>query len=242
MELKAMITKRKSVRKYTDVPAEPEKLEALRAFMDTAKPLYPDIRVHWQVVDREQVRVFCPVKTPQLVAVYSENKDGYLENVGFLFQQMELYLQSVGFGVCWLGLGKPRERLTQTPEGMEFVILLGFGYPEGEQYRKLDQFQRKPMEEISDTDDARLEPARLAPSSTNSQPWYFTHGEDTIHAYCSRKGLIRHVGLGAMNRIDMGIALAHLYTANPDTFRFFRVPAPAVKDCDYIGSFTLDKP
>ena len=237
-----MITRRKSVRKYTDVPAEPEKLEALRAFMGTAKPLYPDIQVHWQVVDRDQVRVFCPVKTPQLVAVYSEKKDGYLENVGFLFQQMELYLQSVGFGVCWLGLGKPREKLNQAPEGMEFVILLGFGYPEGEQYRSPEQFQRKPMAEISDLEDTRLESARLAPSSTNSQPWYFTHQGEIIHAYCSKKGIARHMGLGAMNRIDMGITLAHLYVENPETFCFSRQAAPNLKDHDYVGSFTLDKP
>ena len=242
MELKDMITKRRSVRKYTAMPAEPEKLEALRAFMDTAKPLYPEIQVSWQVVDREQVRVFCPVKTPQLVAVYSENKDGYLENAGFLFQQMELYLQSVGLGVCWLGLGKPREKLNKTPEGMEFVILLGFGYPDGEQYRQLYQFQRKCLAEIADREDIRLEPARLAPSSTNSQPWYFTHEGDKIHAYCSRKGLAHHVGLGAMNRIDMGIAFAHLYVQNPETFCFTHETAPALKDYDYIGSFTLDKP
>lgn len=242
MELQNMITKRKSVRKYTPVPVEAEKLEALRAFMDTAKPLYPQLRVSWQVVDREQVRVFCPVKTPQLVAVYSENKEGYLENVGFLFQQMELYLQSQGLGVCWLGLGKPKEKLNKTPDGMDFVILLGFGYPEGEQYRSPEQFQRKPMSEISDREDARLEAARLAPSSTNSQPWYFTHAGETIHAYCSKKGLARHVGLGAMNRIDMGITLAHLYVENPQTFRFFREEAPPLNGHDYIGSFRLDKP
>lgn len=243
MELKEMITKRKSVRKYTGVPVDAATLQKIRTFAASVKPLYPDIKVHWDFVEKEQVRFYFPWKTPQLIAVYSEKKEGYLENAGFIFQQLDLYLQSIGLGVCWLGLGKMREKLDSTAEGMEFVILLAFGHPEGEALRDGEsQFQRKALSEISDMADPRLEPARLAPSSTNSQPWLFIHEGETIHAYCSAKGLARHVGLGAMNRIDMGIALAHMYVANPDTFRFFRVETPAaVKGHNYIGSFTLDK-
>ncbi len=38
----------------------------------------------------------------------------------------------------------------------------------------------------------------------------------------------------------MGIALAHLYVANVDTFRFFRAEnAPAVQGYGYIGSLTI---
>ena len=237
MELKEMIAKRRSVRKYTGVPVEDAVLEDVRGFFTSAKPLYPDIKVHWEFVRKEQVRTLMPWKSPQLVAVYSEKKDGYLENAGFLFQQLELYLQSIGLGVCWLGLGKVREK---SVEGMEFVILLAFGHPEEEQLRSgPEEFQRKPPEEIADRADARLEPARLAPSSTNSQPWYFVHEGEAIHAYCSLKGLARHVGLGAMNRIDMGIALAHLYVTNPDTFRFFTAIPAEIKGYTYIGSINL---
>lgn len=242
MELKDMITRRKSVRKYTTQPVDENTLEKIRNFIDSAEVLYPDIKVCGQIVDKDAVRVFCPVKSQQLIAVYSEEKEGYLENAGFIFQQTELFIQSLGLGVCWLGLGKPREKENEAPAGMGFVILLGFGYPEGEQCRSgLEQFQRKPMTEISDRADERLEPARLAPSSTNSQPWYFVHQDNTIHAYCSQKGLARHMGLGAMNRIDMGIALAHLYVCNPDSFRFFRTEAAELKGYRYTGSFTLDK-
>ena len=45
---------------------------------------------------------------------------------------------------------------------------------------------------------------------------------------------------GYLNRIDMGIALAHLYVANADTFRFFREEnAPTVQGYGYIGSVTI---
>ena len=241
MELKEMIAKRKSVRKYTGQPVDAATLQRIRSFFDSAKPLYPDIKVHWQFMEKEQVRSLMPWKTPQLIAVYSEKKEGYLENAGFLFQQMDLYLQSIGLGVCWLGLGRVREKPQEVVEGMEFVILLAFGHPEGEALRQSKaEFQRKTLAEIADREDVRLEPARLAPSSTNSQPWYFTHEQEAIHAWCSLKGLARHVGLGSMNRIDMGIALAHLYAENPESFRFFRAADPAeMKGYTYIGSVNL---
>ncbi|MBQ4550147.1 MAG: nitroreductase, partial [Oscillospiraceae bacterium] len=86
------------------------------------------------------------------------------------------------------------------------------------------------LAQIADTPDPRLEPARLAPSAVNSQPWYFTHEGDAIHVYRSRKG----------SRLDAGIALAHLYVANEKTFHFFK--ADQITDLagyTYIGSVTL---
>lgn len=242
MNLYEMIYKRKSVRKYTGEPVDNRTLEKISGFCASATPLYPDIKVRSQIVTKEQVRFYFPWKTPQLIAIFSENKPGYLENVGFIFQQVDLYLQSMGIGACWLGLGKLRGAdVAAAEDGMEFVILLAFGYPEGNALRSdIGQFQRKTLSEISDTPDLRLEPARLAPSSTNSQPWYFTHEGNTVHAYRSEAGLLRHKMLGSMNRIDMGIALAHLYVANPDSFRFFTEAAPKdLKGYSFTGSFTL---
>ena len=114
---------------------------------------------------------------------------------------------------------------------MKFVIMLAFGHPKGEQLRHdRKEFKRKPMEQISDKADPRLEAARFAPSAVNSQPWYFTHEGDTIHVHCSRKG----------GPLDIGIALAHLYIENPEPFRFFRAETAAeVPGYRYIGSVTL---
>jgi nitroreductase len=166
-----------------------------------------------------------------VITIYSEEKEGYQENIGFLFQQMDLYLQTLGLGVCWLGMGKLNPRTLQQVEGMKFVIMLAFGYPKGDQLRHdLKGFKRKPLAQITDSVDSRLEPARLAPSAVNSQPWYFTHEGNAIHVHCSQKG----------SRLDAGIALSHLYVANEDTFRFFKAEnVPAVTGYRYIGSCEL---
>ena len=229
MTLNEMIYHRKSCRQFTGKPVDGSMIEKILSF--DPKPLYPDIKVRMDIVSRDKVKCICPWTTPQLIAIYSEETEGYLENIGFLFQQMDLYLQALGLGVCWLGMGRMNPKTTQQVEGMKFVILLSFGHPKGDQLRRDGKgFKRKSMEQISDKADSRLEPARLAPSAVNSQPWYFTHEDDTIHVYCSQKG----------SPLDAGIALAHLYIANAQTFRFFKQEnVPGVTGYLYIGSITI---
>ena len=154
-----------------------------------------------------------------------------MENIGFLFQQLDLYLQTLGLGVCWLGMGRMNPKTTTEVEGMKFVIMLAFGHPKGDQLRQdLKGFKRKSMDKITDKADPRLEPARLAPSAVNSQPWYFVHEGETIHVYCNKKG----------TRLDAGIALAHLYVANEESFRFCKVESVSeIAGYGYVGSVTI---
>ena len=128
-------------------------------------------------------------------------------------------------------MGRMNPKTTTVVEGMKFVIMLAFGHPKGDQLRHdLKEFKRKAMEQITDKADPRLEPARLAPSAVNSQPWYFTHEGHTVHVWCSKKG----------SRLDAGIALAHLYMANPESFRFFRAEYMTdLPGYSYIGSVSL---
>ena len=229
MTLQEMIFHRKSCRSFMNKPLEPEMMEKVLSF--EPKPLYPDIKVRMDIVSRDKVKCICPWTTPQVITIYSEETEGYLENIGFLFQQMDLYLQTLGLGVCWLGLGQMNPKTTPPVEGMKFVIMMAFGYPKGDQLRHDRKgFKRKSPEQIADRTDSKLEPARLAPSAVNSQPWHFTHEGNAIHVYCSKKG----------TRLDAGIALAHLYVSNEEGFRFFK--AENVQDLTgyhYIGSCIL---
>ena len=234
MTLNDMIYHRKSCRSFTGKPVDADMIETILSF--EPKPLYPEIKVRMDIVSRDKVRCLCPWTTPQVITIYSEEAEGYLENVGFLFQQMDLYLQTLGLGVCWLGMGRMNPKTAPEVEGLKFVIMLAFGHPKGEQLRHdLKEFKRKSNDKIADKADPRLEPARLAPSSVNSQPWYFTHEGDVIHVYCTSKGIV-----GYMNRIDIGIALAHLYMANEGHFRFFKTENPsAVSGHEYMGSCVI---
>ncbi len=243
MELTEMIYRRKSVRNYTNEPVDSTTLQKIEDFVAGTKSLYPDIRVKMEIAQRNQVKCICPWTTPQLITIFSEKKPGYLENAGFIFQQLDLYLQSIGLGTCWLGMGKlDAEDIfeEQRKDGLEYVMMIAFGHPKGKALRDgKSDFKRKSLSEIADVIDERLEPARFAPSSVNSQPWYFTHEGDNIHVYCAHKGMLSKK-LGSTNQLDIGIALAHMYVANVDTFEFKKLDDhKAIKDCTYIGSFQI---
>ena len=72
MELRDMLYARRSVRKYLDQPLNEGELRELRYAFGRMKPLYPGIRVRWEILEKEQVRLFLPWTAPQLMAVYSE--------------------------------------------------------------------------------------------------------------------------------------------------------------------------
>ena len=63
---------------------------------------------------------------------------------------------------------------------------------------------------------------------------------DVIHVHCAMQGFLKVRMLSDMNRIDMGIALAHLYVEYGERFRFFKTEAvKKLKGYGYIGSFDL---
>jgi nitroreductase len=152
-----------------------------------------------------------------------------------MLQQVDLYIQSIGLGSCWLGMAKPVEN---TKDGLGYVISLAFGKPEGSPHRELSGFKRKPLEKVSDTADKRLEPARLAPSAINSQPWYFVSTDNGFDCYCAKK--FPAAMYEKLNKIDVGIALAHLYFAYPDKFSFsVQGKAKHLKGHYYVGSVRI---
>jgi nitroreductase len=238
MELHEAIYKRKSTRKYDMTPLGAAILEEISDFTNTLKPLYEGIKTRCEFTEPENVKKnMLTVSAPHYILISSEKKDGSLMNAGFMFQQMDLFIQSRGLGSCWLGSAKPVEMANNE---FEFVIVLAFGKPQGSPYRELSGYKRKALSEISANADERLEPARLAPSGINSQPWYFRSDGNDIHAYCAKHGAIKARVYERMNKIDMGIALAHLYISNPHTFEFYEQPEPkTVKGHYYIGSIRI---
>lgn len=241
MDLKEIIYKRKSTRKYKEELVGEDTLQKINEFFVNTKPLYSDIKVRIEIINKENVKCILSWKSEQVIAIFSEEKEGYLENIGFIFQQIDLYLQYLGLGSCWLGMGKLDSSIKGSiKDNLKFVIMLAFGYPKEELYRKMNDFKRLPLSKISDFEDGRLEPAQLAPSSVNSQPWYFVHDNDLIHTYLVKHSLLSKMALGEMNQIDVGIALAHMYVANPETFEYFKLGnINDIKSGKYIGSFKI---
>lgn len=227
------IWKRKSTRKYNMSPIDDDKFESIMSFAQGLEKLYPEIKTSYKVAT--DIKILLPIKAPYYFLIYSEQDDNYLENIGFMWQQMDLYLSSLGLGSCWLGMAKPTSVIkTDYP----FVIALAFGMPEDSPYRELSSFNRKPISEISSGSDSRIEAARLAPSATNSQNWFFDT-DKSIDIYQKKVSPLMVTMYEKMNKIDIGISLCHLFVATQHEkkqFVFRKEPDKFKKGYTYFGT------
>lgn len=245
MTLNEAIYKRKSTRVFNTTPLSEDVLADIRTFGDKLKPLDSAIKCRFEILSAPQVKTLLPWKMPHYLAIFSEEKEGHLENAGFMFEQLVLYMTSLGVATCWIGMGSPKgEKLAEVSDGedgLKFVIIIAFGRAKDSPYReKPSEFKRKALKDIADSEDERLEPARLAPSAVDGQPWYFVHDGELIHTYCVERGALMQRMYGKMNGVDMGIVLAHMYAANLGTFEFLqREPEKKPKGYRYVGSFKI---
>lgn len=214
-ELYPMIFKRKSFHLFRNVGPEqiaPEELREIEAAYTGFGPLYPDIRTAIRIVPAKQVAFKRDAE--YCILIYSEKKENYLMNAGYLGEQLDLYLVSRGIGTLWFGIGKPDMARW---DGLDYVIMIAIRKIDDETKFRKDMFKskRKPLEETWEGETFGVaEIARFAPSACNSQPW-FTRSEDgklTIFRYkkAGKRGIMPAAAVAYYNRIDIGIYLLFL--------------------------------
>lgn len=222
-----IIYKRKSIRKYEQTPLDKAALDALQAKIATLTPLHAQIK--YTVSLTSKTKGMFGVTAPHYLVFRSENTPAAYENIGFVGQQIGLYLAENNIGSCWLGMAKP----ANTPEdALPFVLCMAFGNAAEPLCRQPGEFKRKALTEISSGSDERLPLARLAPSGMNAQGWYFIAAGGKIHCY-RKKTLFAGERLSC---IDMGIALYHICLAS-ESFSYTQdKTAPAHKGFTYSGT------
>ena len=209
------IFKRKSIRQYDLTPLDEHTLAEIMAHTRALKPLFDGIEIEMKLLSRKDVKGLFLAKAPHYLAVFSEPKDGYLTNAGFMLQQMDLFFSVNGIGSCWQGMPKPTKEILSRSK-LEFVILMAFGGPKEKLHREsVSEFKRKPLGEITDIKgaDQLLEPARLAPSAMNRQQWFFTGDASAIHVYRAKPSFLTAFMFDRMSKISVGIAICHVWIA-----------------------------
>jgi hypothetical protein len=177
------------------------------------------------------------VNAPYYLAIFFEETEENYYQVGYLGEQIVLMLTKMGIGTCWLGGPQPKRN---AGFDLPFAIAISFGMP-AEPFRKeenLTSIKRKALAElmIEGEPNPAIEAARLAPSAVNFQPVrYATEGEN-IHVY-RVNSLLKSKHLTAMQKIDAGIAIAHIMEEDKN-YHFERLDEVPIheKGLIYIGS------
>ena len=144
------------------------------------------------------------------ILFYSETKDGYLNNIGYIGEQIDLYLAAHDIGSLWFGIGKVDEKKY---EDLDYVIMIAISKMRSDKFRK-DMFKskRKELSEIWQGEELNIANiVRFTPSACNTQPWYVENKDDVLSVYRYKKpgkrGIMPAVLVSYYNRIDIGIFL-----------------------------------
>ena len=214
-KLYEMIFKRKSFHLFRNIGNEhitDNELKDIEEQFTRFKPLIKNIDVKIKIVKDSTT---CKRGQEYCILFYSEKKDNYLQNIGYLGEQLDLYLVSKNIGTLWFGIGKVEENQL---DGLDFVIMIAIAKVDSlEKFRKdMYKSKRKEIKEIWNGD-SHLDIAnivRFTPSACNTQPWLVESDEKELKVYRYRKegkrGIMPKNKVIYYNQIDIGIFLCFL--------------------------------
>ena len=214
-DLYEVIFKRKSFHLFKGVGRDgitPDELADIENAYADFDCLYPGIKTAIRIIPASRVNFKRDAE--YCILIYSEEKDNYLMNAGYIGEQLDLYLVQHNIGSLWYGIGKPDLPVYNE---MKFVIMIAIRKVSDRSLYRKDMFKakRKPLSEVWSGDDPGIaDIARFSPSACNTQPWYVENTDGTLTVYRYRKsgksGIMSAKSISYYNRIDIGIYLCIL--------------------------------
>ena len=208
------IFKRKSFHFFNGGEKTTEKdVVVINNYIKTIVPLYPDIKTEIVIVNENETT--CHRGADYCILFYSEPKSDYLRNIGYLGEQIDLFLSSINMGALWFGIGKPKEKRNN---GLDYVIMIAIKrMPEGSFRKDMFKSKRKTIEEMWSGEQLNIANiVRFTPSACNTQPWFIENSDNTLYVYRYKKpgkrGIMPIDKVMYYNKIDIGIFLFILET------------------------------
>ena len=236
-----IIKERRSIRNYKPLVLEDKDKNKIMDYINTLKGPF-NTKVRFQLVEESSIAEksggkigtygFIKGATTYIAAI-AEEEGGYLEDIGYMLEELILYVTDLGLGTCWLGGTFNRGQFSQhlmikNNEVLPIVTPIGFPKEKMSLMEKAIRFtagsnNRKPWTELFYNRDfssplkeneagkygEALEMVRLAPSASNKQPWRIIKENNQWHFYLKySKGYAEGLGFN-IQKVDIGIAMCH---------------------------------
>lgn len=260
----ALIQKRHSVRTFDgNALKETDRLLLENYISQLANPF--DIAVEFRFLNAKEHDLSSPVivGTDLYLAAKVKRQENFELAYGYSFESVCLYAQSLGIGTVMLAATLSRdtfEKAMEIKEGEVLPCVSPVGYPAAKRSiretmmrKAIKADDRLPFEQLFyDGSFDRplacqaagaladcLQMVRLAPSAGNKQPWRAVLQGQTVHFYELKS--MKDSPLGDIQKVDMGIALAHFNLAAQEKgiavrFIFADPGIPAPENMHYIVS------
>ena len=200
MDYKKLILNRKSVRDFKDTSIDTKYFNEIENYIESSKKLLPEIEVEMKMYDfkdcYENINELAGyngylIQAPNYIIIFSDVKEGYIENSGYIGERLILKAEDLGIDSCWITFKDSKsikERLDISSD-KEVTAIIALGYEDDRNSKNKSTSDRLGVEEIVFMDEwgnnatvTELEErylldafsyARMAPSSLNRQPWRF---------------------------------------------------------------------
>lgn len=271
-----IIRTRRSVRTYQHQPVEMEVRSQVSKYIETLETPFGGefafrLLESSEPVNGAKLGTYGIIQgATDYIGVTVKRGEGAELSVGYAFEQLILFVTSLGLGTCWMGGTFRRSEFAKAMEVQGddlFPAISPFGY--AAQKKSLSDSlvryiakgnQRKPWEVLFFDGDFNtplsrleagdyelpLEMVRLAPSASNKQPWRIVRQENAYHFYLARTpGYGEALGYD-IQKVDMGIAACHfqLVAMEKNLAGHFRIGTPEVRDIPqntrYVFSWIKD--
>lgn len=229
MNIIEAIKERRSVRSYNGEPlSEVMKSELYKAIAGATSPFGGHVTIRLKEFDLKggfKPSTYGMIKGASnffMLGIADDEQSAM--TAGFMFEQVVLKAWQLGLGTCWIAAtfkGTDFENGEAWPDGEQLRVVSPVGVAAKKSVMEsiarmtLGSNNRKPYSELFFSDDfatplspdsrfgQALEMLRLAPSSTNSQPWRVLVSGDTVHFY--------YVPKSQASVLDCGIGICHFY-------------------------------
>ena len=219
MNLYEAIFVRKSVHKYIFEPLQESLLNEIRSHYAELPNLLGDFETDILICENIRksfhIRQLHRVKAPYYMLFYSRDTARCQMNMGYLMEQMNLYLCCKGLGACFVGSTAVPGSLQQKGN-MKLIGILAFGKSKESPVRSRGDAKRLPLDELCVFKEVPrswmkqlLEAARYAPSSMNIQPWRFVVFDDRIHVF-TKKHKADNLEKYRWEEVNFGIMFANI--------------------------------
>lgn len=245
MNIISILNNRKSVRNYLQKEVNVEILNKIIMNGANSQALYNDIDVQFKlIVDGHQFskkirghagyfgKVF---DAPHYIVAVSEEKNGFLENIGYRMEKLMIKAHELGISTCWmellfdtdkmnkiLGINDNYKALVFTPLGYEKASLI-------DKFIKVENHKEKQRRDLNETitfdkwnsyrkSETQLESdyikildyARLSPSWGNKQPWKFLIDGESLLIFCKQEKFVVRKEKSNYYKIDCGIIMLYV--------------------------------
>lgn len=240
IDVKEAVKKRVSTRSFEAKSLnEDDKNRLMEINKVLTNPFDVNVRVQYisknSGADGVQLGTYGTIKgAKDYLAITVKDEPFAMEAAGYQFENLILYATQMGIGTVWLAATFSRkdfEKAMEISSDDLFPCISPIGYPSekkslvekltrvglGSKNRKswekiffLNDFENSLSKDDAGAYEQALEMLRLAPSSTNAQPWAVVKEGNKFHFFCDYKNNINE-DMRKIKHLDIGIALSHFH-------------------------------